>query len=143
MYEPPHRIVLLAQSRTGWARLCRLTSAVHAHGDGPPVLAWDDLRAARLLADTATTADACAVDPVKDLGLGRPHFPEPAVVGAPGGIEHAARLLRERAETGLIRRGLDRDPHARQRLEEELAAIRTLKYDTYFLTVAQVVADVL
>lgn len=38
----------------------------------------------------------------------------------------AARLLRERAEAGLVRRGLDRDPRARQRLEEELAVIRTL-----------------
>ncbi|MQY40233.1 DNA polymerase III subunit alpha [Streptomyces sp. RB17] len=79
---------------------------------------------------------------MEDLGLGRPHFPEPAVVGATGGPEHAAQLLRERAEAGLIRHGLDRDPRARQRLEEELAVIRTLKYDTYFLTVAQVVADV-
>ena len=282
--EPPVRVVLLAQSRTGWARLCRLTSAAHAHGDGPPALDWDDLRqhagegltvllgpasepvralaagrgdlaehllapwrqlpgirlrletcwlgrtgtgpgslrlaartltladqagipavltnavryadpdqhrladvldaarllrpidrrqldsgerwlkappamretacriaaaaglgedrADRLLAETADTADACVIDPVRDLGLGRPHFPEPAVVGAPGGPEDAARLLRERAEAGLIRRGLDRDPRARQRLEEELTCIRTLAYDTYFLTVAQVVADI-
>ena len=42
--EPPVRVVLLAQSRIGWARLCRLTSAAHAHGDGPPALDWDDLR---------------------------------------------------------------------------------------------------
>ncbi|MQY40231.1 Error-prone DNA polymerase [Streptomyces sp. RB17] len=42
VYEPPHRVVLLAQSRTGWARLCRLTSAAHAHSDGPPLLTWDD-----------------------------------------------------------------------------------------------------
>ncbi|MEU0389185.1 DNA polymerase III subunit alpha [Streptomyces chartreusis] len=284
VYEPPHRVVLLAQSRIGWARLCRLTSAAHTHGDGPPLLTWDDLhqhagegltvllgpasepvralaagrpdlaehllapwrqlpgiqlrletcwlgyagtgpgslrlaartltladqlgmpavltnairyadagqhrladvldaarllrpidrrrldsgerwlkdpaamheiarriaaaaghgddRAGRLMAETATTADACVIDPVRDLGLGRPHFPEPAVVGAPGGPEHAAQLLRERAEAGLIRRGLDRDPRARRRLEEELAVIRTLQYDSYFLTVAQVVEDV-
>ncbi|RZB19566.1 PHP domain-containing protein [Streptomyces sp. F001] len=231
--EPPHWIVLLAQSRTGWARLCRLTSAAHTHRDGPLVLTWDDLRqhagegltvllgpaselvraltagrpdlaehllapwqqlpgiqlrletcwlgctgtgpgslrlaartltladqlgipavltnaaryadrGQRRLADVldAATADACVIDPVRDLGLGRPHFPEPAVVGAPSGPAHAARLLRERAEAGLIRRGLDRDPRARQRLEEELAVIRTLQYDSYFLTVAQVVEDV-
>ncbi|MFE2693606.1 DNA polymerase III subunit alpha [Streptomyces mirabilis] len=282
--EPPVRVLLLAESRTGWARLCRLTSAAHHHSDGPPMLTWDDLhthagegltvllgpasepvralaagrpdlaehllapwrqlpgtqlrletvwhghtgtgpgslrlaartltladqtgipavltnavryadpdqhrladvldaarllrpidrrhldsgqrwlkdpaamqdaarriaaaagsgddRALRLLADTAATADRCVLDPVKDLGLGVPHFPEPAVVGAPGGPEQAARLLRERAEAGLIRRGLDRDPAARQRLAEELAVIRELKYDTYFLTVALVVADV-
>ncbi|MBP2055216.1 DNA polymerase III alpha subunit [Streptomyces griseochromogenes] len=110
----------------------RRTAEAAGHGDD---------RAARLLADTTATADACTVDPVEDLGLGRPHFPEPAVVGAPGGLEHAAGLLCERTEAGLIRRGLDRAPRARQRLEEELDCIRTLKYDTYFLTVAQVVAD--
>lgn len=79
---------------------------------------------------------------VKDLGLGRLHFPEPAVVGAPGGSAHAARLLREGTEADLIRRGLDHDPRARQRPDEELAVIRTLQHDTYFLTVVQVVADV-
>ena len=32
--EPPLRIVLLAQDRAGWARLCRITSAAHRrHGE--------------------------------------------------------------------------------------------------------------
>lgn len=59
-----------------------------------------------------------------------------------GGAGEASRLLRERCEAGMVRRGLDRDTAALQRLEEELAVIAELRYDTYFLTVAQVVADV-
>ncbi|HET6359305.1 DNA polymerase III subunit alpha [Streptomyces sp.] len=99
-------------------------------------------RALQLLADTEETAARCVVDPVADLGLGTPHFPEPEVVGASGGAGEASRLLRERCEAGMVRRGLDRDTAALQRLEEELAVIAELRYDTYFLTVAQVVADI-
>ncbi|MBT2392467.1 DNA polymerase III subunit alpha [Streptomyces sp. ISL-1] len=99
-------------------------------------------RARRLLADTEATAAQCVVDPVVDLGLGTPHFPEPEVVGAGGGAGEASRLLRDLCEAGMVRRGLDRDTAALQRLEEELAVIGRLRYDTYFLTVAQVVADV-
>ncbi|MCN9243936.1 DNA polymerase III subunit alpha [Streptomyces sp. RY43-2] len=44
--EPPLRIVLLAQDRAGWARLCRITSAAHADAlDGrAPVVPWQALR---------------------------------------------------------------------------------------------------
>ncbi|MFJ2904171.1 DNA polymerase III subunit alpha [Streptomyces sp. NPDC087212] len=102
----------------------------------------DVRRARRLLADTVETAAECAVDPVADLGLGTPHLPEPALFGAgraPGG---AARVLRRWSEDGLARRGLDRDPAARARLDEELGVISTLGYDAYFLAVGQVVADI-
>ncbi|NEA56449.1 DNA polymerase III subunit alpha [Streptomyces sp. SID13666] len=99
-------------------------------------------RAQQLMAETAGTAVRCRVDPVADLGLGTPHFPEPGVVGAGTGPAEAAALLRERCEAGMVRRGLDRDPAAVQRLQEELAVIAGLQYDTYFLTVAAVVADV-
>lgn len=37
----------------------------------------DRSRAVRLIADTIAVADVCEVDPVRDLGLGVPHFPEP------------------------------------------------------------------
>jgi error-prone DNA polymerase len=97
--------------------------------------------AAQLLAETTRTAEQCVIDPIGDLGLGRPHFPEPEVVGAASRPD-ADRLLRERCEAGLVHRRLDRDAAARQRLEEELAVIARLGYATYFLTVAQVVADV-
>ncbi|MGY5050629.1 DNA polymerase III subunit alpha [Streptomyces sp. 900105755] len=99
-------------------------------------------RARRLLADTATTAAACTVDPKADLGLGTPHLPEPALFGAEPGAGGAARLLRQKSEAGLARRGLDRDRAALDRLDEELAVISHWNYDAYFLAVAQVVADV-
>lgn len=105
-----------------------------AAGSGPA-------RAVELLAATAATAASCRVDPVADLGLGRKHLPEPRMVGAADATD-AARVLRERCEAGLVRRGLDRDPAVRARLDAELATITELEFDTYFLTVAQVVSDV-
>jgi error-prone DNA polymerase len=100
----------------------------------------DARRARRLMADTAAAATGCTVDPVADLGLGTPHFPEPALFGAaPGGT---AELLRGRCEAGLARRGLDRDRAALDRLDEELAVISRLHYDSYFLAVGQAVADI-
>ncbi|MFK0171431.1 DNA polymerase III subunit alpha [Streptomyces sp. NPDC090306] len=102
----------------------------------------DARRADRLLADTAATAAGCAVDPAADLGLGTPHLPEPALLGAGPGADGAARLLRRRSEAGLAARGLDRDAVARERLDEELRVIARLGHDAYFLAVAQVVADI-
>ncbi|GAA0294350.1 DNA polymerase III subunit alpha [Streptomyces turgidiscabies] len=102
----------------------------------------DARRARRLLADTAATADACALDPEADLGLGTAHLPEPSVFGAGPGVGAAARLLRERCEAGLAGRGLDRDRVALDRLDQELAVISKLDYDPYFLAVGQVVADI-
>lgn len=101
----------------------------------------DPRRARQLLADTAATAQRCALDPRADLGLGRPHLPEPEAVGAADAAD-AARLLRQRCEAGMIRRGLDRSPEVRARLDHELDIIGRLQYDTYHLTVAQVVDDV-
>ncbi|MGY3676562.1 DNA polymerase III alpha subunit [Streptomyces sp. TE33382] len=99
-------------------------------------------RAGQLIADTVLTADACDVDPARDLGLGTPHFPEPSVVGAGPGPGGAMRLLRRRCEAGMTARGLDRDERAMGRLDYELGIIGRLRYEPYFLAVAQVVADV-
>ncbi|MFG2880729.1 DNA polymerase III subunit alpha [Streptomyces sp. NPDC048297] len=98
----------------------------------------DERRARRLMADTVATAAECVVDAGADLGLGSRHFPEPALFGA----GEAARLLRRRCEDGLVRRGLDRDRAVVERLEEELEVISRLGYDSYFLAVGQVVADI-
>ncbi|MFI0901400.1 DNA polymerase III subunit alpha [Streptomyces sp. NPDC020983] len=97
-------------------------------------------RAGRLLADTAATAAACRLDPGSGLGLDALHFPEAEVVGAARG--GARDELRRRCAAGLERRGLDRDRAARERLESELGVIGTLGYDSYFLAVGQVVADI-
>jgi error-prone DNA polymerase len=101
-------------------------------------------RAGRLLAETAATAARCRLDPDTDLGLeeGRHFFPEPEVVGAQAGPAGARELLRRRCDEGLARRGLDRDQEARRRIEEELEIIGELRYDSYFLAVGQVVADI-
>ncbi|MGW8885532.1 DNA polymerase III subunit alpha [Streptomyces sp. NPDC055749] len=102
----------------------------------------DVRRARRLMADTAATAAACTLDPGADLGLGAPHFPEPTLFGAAPGAGGAAQLLRQQCEAGMVRRGLDRDRVALDRLDEELAVISELHYDSYFLAVGQVVADI-
>lgn len=99
-------------------------------------------RAAALLAETVRAGEECVLDAVADLGLGRPHFPEPEVVGAEPGPGGAMRLLRQRCEAGMFARGLDRDRRAVGQLEYELGVIGKLEYEAYFLAVAQVVADV-
>lgn len=97
----------------------------------------DDGRA--LLAATLQTAEACQLTPA-EFGLGRTHLPEPEAVGADG-PDGAHRMLREMCQAGLARRGLADDPAAILRLEEELSVIHELTFDTYFIAVAQVVAD--
>ncbi|MEU7340375.1 DNA polymerase III subunit alpha [Streptomyces sp. NPDC007074] len=96
--------------------------------------------AARLLAETEATGQSCALTP-SDLGLGRPHFPEPSVVGAGPEPGDAMRLLRQRCEAGMVARGLDRDEPAVRQLDYELGVIGRLHFEPYFLAVAQVVAD--
>ncbi|MFJ8273792.1 DNA polymerase III subunit alpha [Streptomyces sp. NPDC094154] len=100
----------------------------------------DPARAVRLLAETEATGQSCTLTPV-DLGLGRPHFPEPSVVGAGPERGSAMRLLRQRCETGMVARGLDRDEPAVRQLRYELEVIGRLGFEGYFLAVAQVVAD--
>ncbi|MFE7076488.1 DNA polymerase III subunit alpha [Streptomyces sp. NPDC057620] len=97
-------------------------------------------RAVRLLAETEATGQSCTLT-VADLGLGRPHFPEPAVVGATAERGAAIRLLRQRCESGMSARGLERDEHAKRQLDYELDVIERLGFEGYFLAVAQVVAD--
>ncbi|MEV6796322.1 DNA polymerase III subunit alpha [Streptomyces sp. NPDC051320] len=114
---------------TAAEQICR------AAGAGPT-------RAAELLAETARTGEQCVIDPVADLGLGRPHFPEPAVVGADAGKGGPMRLLKQRCEAGMVARGLDLDQRAMDQLDYELTVIGRLRFEPYFLAVAQVVADV-
>ncbi|WP_392748916.1 DNA polymerase III subunit alpha [Streptomyces sp. LN590] len=99
-------------------------------------------RAAALLAETARTGEQCVIDPVADLGLGQAHFPEPTVVGADPSEGGAMRLLRQRCEAGMVARGLDLDQRAMDQLDYELGIIGRLRFEPYFLAVAQVVADV-
>ncbi|MDQ1041950.1 error-prone DNA polymerase [Streptomyces sp. V4I2] len=100
----------------------------------------DRARAVRLLAETEATGQSCILTPA-DLGLGRPHFPEPSVVGATGERGSAMRLLRQRCEAGMVARGLERDVRAVRQMDYELEVIGRLGFEGYFLAVAQVVAD--
>ncbi|WP_331730921.1 DNA polymerase III subunit alpha (plasmid) [Streptomyces sp. NBC_00016] len=100
----------------------------------------DRTRAGRLLAESEATGQSCTLTPA-DLGLGRPHFPEPSVVGASGERGSAMRLLRQRCEAGMVARGLDRDERSVRQLDYELDVIGRLGFEGYFLAVAQVVAD--
>ncbi len=92
----------------------------------------------RLLAATRALAVDCIVDPARDLGLGAVHLPELSIIdssGRPGPV-----VLRERCEGALPRRyGSSQMMRAAQaRLDDELAVIGALGYETYFLTVAEV-----
>ena len=92
----------------------------------------------RLLDDTRAAAADCILDPARDLGLGAIHLPELSIVdtsGRPGPV-----VLRERCEAALPHRypGGSALRAARARLDDELAVIGTLGYETYFLTVAEV-----
>lgn len=98
-------------------------------------------RAATLLAETGAVAASCTLT-AADLGMGRPHFPEPHVVGADRARGGAMRLLRRRCEAGMAARGLETDPAAVRQLDHELKVIGRLGFEGYFLAVAQVVADV-
>ncbi|MFC9682824.1 DNA polymerase III subunit alpha [Streptomyces sp. NPDC056948] len=97
-------------------------------------------RARRLTAETEATGQSCTLTPA-DLGLGKPHFPEPSVVGATGERGSAMRLLKQRCEAGMVARGLDTDERAVRQLDYELECVGRLGFEGYFLAVAQVVAD--
>jgi len=91
-----------------------------------------------LLDATRSFAQRCLLSPRRDIGLGGVHLPEASVVGARDHAEMATQL-RERAEAGLSGRYSSAESvEAAARLEEELATIRTLGFESYFLTVADI-----
>ena len=91
-----------------------------------------------LIAATQSLAERALLSPRRDIGIGGVHLPESTVVGAKNSAE-MAHQLRERAEAGLSRRySSGQSVAAAVRLEEELATIRTLGFESYFLTVADI-----
>ena len=79
-------------------------------------------------------AEACAFD--LDLRTVRfPDFPTPRG-------RSASSVLAERSWRGLERRGMNATAAVKDRLNHELAMIHRLGYSAYFLTVADIVADV-
>jgi len=85
---------------------------------------------------TASLEIADAVD--FDLNLHRVNFPD---FPTPAG-RNASSVLAERSWRGLERRGMKATARVKRRLHHELAMIHRLGYSAYFLTVADIVADV-
>jgi error-prone DNA polymerase len=73
-----------------------------------------------------------------DLGVGTVHFPE---FPTPRG-RSAGSVLAERCWRGLQDRGMRSTPEVRDRLDHELAQIQVMGYAAYFLTVADICADI-
>lgn len=90
-----------------------------------------------LLAATRGLAERCMLDPIGDIGLGEIRLPEFETLGTT--VDEAPGVLRGRCEAGLIERHGSLTPEAVDRLDDELAMIGTLGFESYFLTVADVV----
>ncbi len=87
------------------------------------------------LADaTLEIAESCTFD----LGLKQVHFPD---FPTPAG-RSASSVLAERCWRGIERRNVKPTHQVRDRLDHELAMIHRLGYSAYFLTVADIVADI-
>src|SRR3990170_704591 len=87
-----------------------------------------------LLTASLQIAESCAFD----LDLRRVRFPD---FPTPPG-RSASSVLAERCWRGLERRGMRPTAKVRDRLNHELAMIHRLGFSAYFLTVADIVADV-
>jgi error-prone DNA polymerase len=83
---------------------------------------------------TLEIADACRFD----LGLKRIHFPD---FPTPAG-RSADAVLADRCWAGVPDRGLTEDERLRERVHLELSMIRGMGFAAFFLTVADIVADI-
>ena len=91
-----------------------------------------------LLRTTQRIAERCILSP-NEFGLGGIELPEPEVVGV-SNYKEMRSLLRTRCESGLNWRYSSSSDlaKARARLDDELATVAMLGYESYFLTVADV-----
>ena len=92
-----------------------------------------------LLKTTREWAERSLLSPQRDIGLGAAHLPEPHVVGV-NTAQEMRTLLRARSEAGINWRYSSNNQitKARARLDDELATVATLGYESYFLTVADI-----
>lgn len=97
--------------------------------------------AASLLTRTRALAEECQLHPQADLGIGMVHLPE---LGATGGSVDldARRTLQQRCEAGLARYSDHQRPLVEQRLTAELEVVTQHGFETYFLTVADIVDSI-
>ncbi len=90
-----------------------------------------------LLRATRHLAERCRLDPVGDVGLGEIRLPEFETLGTT--LVEAPGVLRARCEAGLAQRYATLTPEVTGRLDDELSVIGRLGFESYFLTVADVV----
>ncbi|MDO5092019.1 MAG: DNA polymerase III subunit alpha [Propionibacteriaceae bacterium] len=93
---------------------------------------------AGVLTATRDLAERTRLHPVRDIGLGDTRLPEFEVLGVSG--HEALRALRQRCEAGAAARYGNVSERVSQRLDEELETVKTLGFESYFLTVAEIVA---
>ena len=96
-----------------------------------------ELNGRTILRTTEEWAQRAILSPRRDVGIGSIHLPEPSILGAQR-HEELANQLRRRSESGLHRYSGALSVQAAQRLEEELATVRSLGYESYFLAVADI-----
>ncbi len=118
---PVNRTNVSRRNAEGWLKPAREMRALFAER-------------ADLVAATLEIAGSCAFD----LNLRTVRFPE---FPTPRG-RSASSVLAERCWRGLERRDLKPTGAVRDRLNDELALIHRMGYSAYFLTVADIVADV-
>ncbi len=111
------------------------TAAMVFAAEEAALLAGEDPQA--LLHRTRELALECRLDPIADIGLGEIRLPEFETLGTT--TQQAPAVLRARCEAGLAARYSTPGDEVRDRLEDELAVIGTLGFESYFLTVADVV----
>ncbi|GAB3822135.1 DNA polymerase III subunit alpha [Tessaracoccus terricola] len=90
-----------------------------------------------LLGRTRELGEECRLHPVEDIGLGEIRLPEFETLGTTP--QEAPAVLRARCESGLVERYGTPAREVLDRLDDELAVIGKLGFESYFLTVADVV----
>jgi error-prone DNA polymerase len=92
----------------------------------------------QLLNMTQNWAEKVRLSVRNDVGIGLIHLPEPSVLGVKT-IEDLTNQLKQRCESQLVNRyETNLIKVAQSRLTEELATIRHLGFESYFLTVANI-----
>ncbi len=124
--------------RTNAEAYLKSTPVMHALAD-EIARAGSERNARALLSTTRAWAEQTLLSPTRDIGLGSIHLPEAHVVGAENAQQMRA-LLRQRSEAKINWRysGAQAVKSARERLDDELATVATLGYESYFLTVADI-----
>ena len=95
-------------------------------------------RSQALIKTTMQWAVMAILDPRRDVGIGKIHLPEAEVVGGKSQSDLTVQL-KNRCEAGLSAKYVGgQSIVAAERLADELNTVRTLGYESYFLTVADI-----